>query len=98
MGQRSFFGNREAQDIIYAACQAPGCAGHAPGIVVYAARHLNTDICAPAVCGIGDAAQNGTAANLFTEYMTQKEPEIWEIMRQAYLSGTDIPENNKQNL
>ena len=36
--------------------------------------------------------------NLFTEYMTQKEPEIREIMRQAYLSGTDIPENNKQNL
>ena len=30
--------------------------------------------------------------------MTQKEPEIREIMRQAYLSGTDIPENNKQNL
>ena len=49
-------------------------------------------------CGISAKRAAIIQHNLFTEYMTQKEPEIREIMRQAYLSGTDIPENNKQNL
>ena len=62
MGQRSLLGNRETEDIVHAVCQAPGCASYAPGIVVDAACHLNADVCAPAVCGIGDPAQNGTAA------------------------------------
>lgn len=35
--------------------------------------------------------------DLFTEYMTQKEPEIREILRQVYLSEADNSKNNEKD-
>ncbi len=48
-------------------------------------------------CGIEAKQTAATRHNLFTVYVTQKEPETREVLRKAYLSEIGITEDSEEN-